>query len=135
MGTGLKDYTFSDPEIQEQWANFHGQAFHKLALVNGKIPKEPNRTKGIEQLIETLMDEQFTLADIQTKAEYFRDIAYAEEIQTLQAQNSKIQSTWAKIEAEAKIAYVTALVAYSKAVLKALEVAVMASQSLLRRCP
>ena len=140
----MNHFVFENPEIQSQWEAFCDPAWDRLRKLSAKVPKDLNtRVKGLENIIETLMAEQFGndeagligLAELNGRIEYFRDVANAEVMMSLYEANPKQNITMLKAQAEGKIASITALAAFAKHIWAAVERALMSAQSLLKRAP
>jgi hypothetical protein len=132
----LTSYVFKSKEIQEKWETFGKSAYDRLKEVSAKIPKDINlRTKGIEDIIERLMDEQFDIAELLGKVEYYYEIACAEVMTGLYENSPKTSVTVLKEQAGGEYANITALKAFGSHVWSAMERAMMCAQSLLKRVP
>jgi hypothetical protein len=127
---------FKDEKIQSEWLDFNVSAYEKIKALSAKVPHDLNtRTKGIEQIIETLMQEQFEIAETLATIKYFYDVAYAEAVMERYEENPKMSTTLIKAEAEGDVAQITQLNAYGSHIWQAIERALMSAQSLLKRVP
>jgi hypothetical protein len=132
----MNSYVFKSPEIQEKWKIFGGMAYDRLKVISAKVPKDINfRTKGIEDLLEHLMDEQFEIAELLGKIEYYYELAGAEVMTRLYEENPKTSVTILKEQAGGEYANITALKAFGSHIWSAMERAMMSCQSLLKRTP
>jgi hypothetical protein len=132
----VNTYTFKSPSIQKEWEEFGQKAYDDLNAISAKVPKDINfRTKGIEDILENLMDIQFDTAKLLGRIEYFYEVACAEVMTKLYDDNPKTSVTVLKEQAGGKYANITALKAYGSHVWSAMERAMMCAQSLLKRVP
>lgn len=132
----MGDYQFKNGEIQARWLAFHIEADKKLRAVNAKIPKDLTlRTRNIESIIENLMEEQFEIAKLLAKVEYFYETASSEAIMEAYEKDPKMSTTIIKAKAEGEIANLTALMSYGKFVWQGIERALMSAQSLYKKAP
>jgi len=132
----LKAYVFKSEDIQKKWETFGPDTYERLKSVSARIPKDLNlRTKGIEDIIERLMDEQFEIAELLGLIDYYYELACAEVMTQLYEENPKTSVTILKEQAGGEYANLTALKAYGSHVWGAMERAMMCAQSLLKRVP
>ena len=132
----MNRYEFHDPETQKAWIDFNSVIYPQIKAIAEVIPKRPNpNTQELEETIRLLLEFSFKVARWLGKAEYFYEIAHAESMMEVWEEDKKRQSTLIKAEVDGRIANVTGMVAKCKYTWKALEMAVMGCQSLLRRMP
>jgi calcineurin-like phosphoesterase len=132
----MKIFTFHDPDIQEKWLVFEPAVKEILNGINAEVPKDVNhRTKGIESIIETLMDKQFPITRLMGRIEYFVNVANAQAVMDIYEKNPKCSTTIIKAQAEGEISELIALQAYAKYLWQAMERALISAQALMKRLP